>query len=59
MEQVAFFKTEHKIGHGHANAFVACHRAQQEAYQFKEQSGANSDCFYLFPERRSKPRQDC
>ena len=31
MAQVAFLKTEHKISHGHANALVAYHRAQQEA----------------------------
>lgn len=31
MEQVALLKTKHKIGHGHANALVAYHRAQQEA----------------------------
>jgi hypothetical protein len=28
MEQVAFLKTAHKIGHGHANALVAYHRSQ-------------------------------
>lgn len=30
MEQVAFLKEQHKIGHGHANALVACHRARKQ-----------------------------
>lgn len=31
MEQVAFLKSAHKIGHGHANALVGYYRAQSAA----------------------------
>ncbi|MEI8281289.1 MAG: DUF4287 domain-containing protein [Armatimonadota bacterium] len=30
MEQVAFLKVDHKMGHGHANALVAYKRAKTE-----------------------------
>lgn len=31
MEMVSTLKSEHKMGHGHANALVAYHRAQNAA----------------------------
>jgi hypothetical protein len=31
LEQVSFLKSQHKMGHGHANALVAYYRAQQNA----------------------------
>ena len=31
MEMVSTLKSEHKMGHGHANALVAFHRAQSVA----------------------------
>jgi len=31
MEQVAFLKATHRLGHGHANALVAFHRARHGA----------------------------
>lgn len=31
MEMVSTLKSEHKMGHGHANALVAYHRAQSPA----------------------------
>ncbi|OHE85708.1 MAG: hypothetical protein A2579_06015 [Lysobacterales bacterium RIFOXYD1_FULL_69_11] len=31
MQQVAFLKSGHGLGHGHANALVAYHRSQRDA----------------------------
>jgi hypothetical protein len=31
MEQVSFLKSQHGMGHGHANALVAYYRAQKDA----------------------------
>lgn len=30
MEQIAFLKTKHKLGHGHANALVGYYRAHHD-----------------------------